>query len=281
MRVGIDGVSGLHGHRVPAGPDPARRHPSRRQRLGTVRAVQRAGGHLPHPHHLSHRQHRRRKPHARSRPRPHGITSASRSIPRSFAAACEPRSATGITSAPNRTGRWWTRSSGLWNRRYFDERLAAELASCQRHGRVLSCVMADIDHFKKLNDWCGHPAGDDVIRVVADVLRQGCRGEDSICRYGGEESRSSAPTWPAGRGDPRRALRGAVEAAPLTIPDQHATCSFGVADSTAGAAGLVARADAALVSARTRRPKSRRAPRTRPSGATTSRRPGPELAVKR
>lgn len=141
--------------------------------------------------------------------------------------------------------------SGLWNRRYFDERLAADLAGCQRHGRVLSCIMADIDYFKKLNDTYGHPAGDDVIRVVAEALRAGCRSEDSVCRYGGEEFAILCPDVDGvGAAVLAERLRGAIESAPLTIPNANVTCSFGVADSTVGAADLVARADAALYRAK-------------------------------
>jgi len=141
--------------------------------------------------------------------------------------------------------------TGLWNRRYFDQRLAAELAGCERHGSVLSCIIADIDHFKKLNDVHGHAAGDDVIRVVAGVLRSGCRGEDVASRYGGEEFAILCPDVSGvGAAVLAERLRAAVAAASLMIPGTHVTCSFGVADYAGAGADLVSAADAALYRAK-------------------------------
>jgi diguanylate cyclase (GGDEF)-like protein len=77
--------------------------------------------------------------------------------------------------------------TGLYNRRHLDERLASELAGSQRHGRALSLLMIDIDHFKKVNDDRGHLAGDEALKMVAFVLRGAVRKEDVIARYGGEE----------------------------------------------------------------------------------------------
>lgn len=77
--------------------------------------------------------------------------------------------------------------TGLWNRAYLDERLAAEAALARRHHRPLSAIMADVDRFKLINDAHGHPFGDDVLRRVAQALSSCCRTEDIVCRYGGEE----------------------------------------------------------------------------------------------
>jgi len=77
--------------------------------------------------------------------------------------------------------------TGLWNRAYLDTRLAAELSAAQRSSRPLSCVMADVDHFKSVNDTYGHGFGDDVLRTIAKVFSGCCRAEDIVCRYGGEE----------------------------------------------------------------------------------------------
>jgi diguanylate cyclase (GGDEF)-like protein len=77
--------------------------------------------------------------------------------------------------------------TGLYNRRHFDERLTSELAAAQRHGRPLSLVLVDIDHFKKVNDEHGHLAGDEALKMVAFVLRGAVRKEDVLARYGGEE----------------------------------------------------------------------------------------------
>jgi diguanylate cyclase (GGDEF)-like protein len=77
--------------------------------------------------------------------------------------------------------------TGLYNRRHLDERLAAELAGAQRHGRPLSILMIDIDHFKEVNDAHGHLAGDEALKMVAFILRAAVRKEDVLARYGGEE----------------------------------------------------------------------------------------------
>jgi diguanylate cyclase (GGDEF)-like protein len=77
--------------------------------------------------------------------------------------------------------------TGLYNRRHLDERLAAELAAAQRHGRPVSLLMVDVDHFKAVNDVHGHLAGDEALKMVAFVLRGAVRKEDVLARYGGEE----------------------------------------------------------------------------------------------
>lgn len=77
--------------------------------------------------------------------------------------------------------------TGLFNRRYLDEMLERELARAKREGPPLTVMMLDIDHFKKLNDTYGHPAGDEVLRSLAARLREHSRAEDIPCRYGGEE----------------------------------------------------------------------------------------------
>jgi two-component system cell cycle response regulator len=73
------------------------------------------------------------------------------------------------------------------NRGSLVERLQQEIAYCQRHKRQLSLVMLDVDYFKKVNDTFGHPAGDFVLRFLAEQLRRHLRLEDVLGRYGGEE----------------------------------------------------------------------------------------------
>lgn len=75
----------------------------------------------------------------------------------------------------------------LLNRRAFDERLRTALASALRYRRPLSLVIADLDHFKRVNDEHGHAAGDAVLRDFADMLRTGSRSVDVVARIGGEE----------------------------------------------------------------------------------------------
>ncbi len=77
--------------------------------------------------------------------------------------------------------------TGLYNRRHFEERLSSELSAAERHGRSLSLLMCDVDHFKSINDEHGHLAGDETLKMVANVLRGAVRKEDVLARYGGEE----------------------------------------------------------------------------------------------
>jgi two-component system cell cycle response regulator len=75
----------------------------------------------------------------------------------------------------------------LYNRRYFDQRLGEEHAFALRHQRPLSVILLDLDHFKRVNDSHGHPAGDEVLRQVAQLIKRCVRQEDIACRLGGEE----------------------------------------------------------------------------------------------
>ena len=74
-----------------------------------------------------------------------------------------------------------------YNKRFFLDRLPGELAFAKRHNKPLSLAMIDIDHFKKINDSYGHPAGDLVLRMLGSVLQKRLRAEDTFVRYGGEE----------------------------------------------------------------------------------------------
>lgn len=77
--------------------------------------------------------------------------------------------------------------TGLFNRHFMETALERELRRAARQQTSIAVLMADVDHFKKFNDEFGHEAGDSVLRQVADILIQTVRGEDIICRYGGEE----------------------------------------------------------------------------------------------
>ncbi len=77
--------------------------------------------------------------------------------------------------------------SGIFNRNYFDLVLKKELKRAIRYNKVFSLLMLDIDDFKKVNDTKGHVFGDLVIKNLARLLKDVCREEDVICRYGGEE----------------------------------------------------------------------------------------------
>jgi diguanylate cyclase (GGDEF)-like protein len=77
--------------------------------------------------------------------------------------------------------------TGLYNRRYFSERLHTELRFATRHRTVLGILLLDLDHFKNVNDTFGHVAGDRVLTHVAAALVATMRAEDVVTRYGGEE----------------------------------------------------------------------------------------------
>jgi two-component system, cell cycle response regulator len=77
--------------------------------------------------------------------------------------------------------------TGLANRKQLDTVLSEELPRAQRHGRSLSLLMIDIDHFKTINDSFGHVTGDSVLRGIATALQKRVRPNDKLGRYGGEE----------------------------------------------------------------------------------------------
>lgn len=77
--------------------------------------------------------------------------------------------------------------TGLFNRRYLQRRLTAELERSRRSGSELAVMMVDVDHFKTINDRLGHAVGDLVLSQVADVLRRAVRLSDVCIRYGGDE----------------------------------------------------------------------------------------------
>jgi diguanylate cyclase (GGDEF)-like protein len=77
--------------------------------------------------------------------------------------------------------------TGLFNRRYLETRLEAEVERARRQGQDLALLLIDIDDFKRVNDTRGHLEGDRVLRDVADLLRAGVRIFDVCARYGGEE----------------------------------------------------------------------------------------------
>jgi two-component system, cell cycle response regulator len=77
--------------------------------------------------------------------------------------------------------------TATFNRRYFVDRLHAEVRFAVRHDKSLALLFIDIDHFKKINDTYGHQAGDHVLASVARVMTSTIRTEDVLARYGGEE----------------------------------------------------------------------------------------------
>jgi diguanylate cyclase (GGDEF)-like protein len=77
--------------------------------------------------------------------------------------------------------------TGIFNRRFFELRIAEEIERARRFGTGLGVIMIDIDQFKRLNDEFGHLLGDEVLRQVSSILHRQLRKIDVVCRYGGEE----------------------------------------------------------------------------------------------
>lgn len=77
--------------------------------------------------------------------------------------------------------------TGLYNRRFLENRLQEEFSRSERQQQSFCIIMADLDSFKVYNDICGHLAGDNVLRKMADLMRRSAREMDIVTRYGGEE----------------------------------------------------------------------------------------------
>ena len=143
--------------------------------------------------------------------------------------------------------------TGLFNRRYMEESLDREIRRAAREGYGLGLLLADVDHFKQLNDAFGHAAGDAVLRRIGRFLGAGIRGEDIACRFGGEEFVIILPK--ARLGDAYRraeALREGIKPRPQDEPTDlypTASMSVGVAaypEHGASAAELILAADSAM-----------------------------------
>ena len=108
--------------------------------------------------------------------------------------------------------------TGLYNRRGFFELARHELESSWRFDRPLALLMLDIDHFKAVNDTYGHPAGDEVLRVLSTRIRDALRDVDLICRIGGEEFCIMLPESSAeGAHGAAERLRLAICEEPITV----------------------------------------------------------------
>lgn len=123
--------------------------------------------------------------------------------------------------------------TGLWNRTYLDAHVTIELSSARRADAPLSCIMADVDCFKSINDSYGHSFGDDVLRTIAAIFAKNCRAEDIVCRYGGEEFTILLPITDIQRAAQlAERLRVKIESEPFFYRNSpvKVTCSFGVAN---------------------------------------------------
>ncbi len=148
--------------------------------------------------------------------------------------------------------------TGLHNRRYMESQLRALLERVQHGGAPVSVLIADIDHFKRVNDLFGHDAGDEVIRQFSERLASNFRPRDLACRFGGEEFVVIMPeTAPEVAMQIAERLRLSVSNSPFYIGRARdaldVTCSVGVAvgsELNDTAELVLKRADQALYSAK-------------------------------
>lgn len=142
--------------------------------------------------------------------------------------------------------------TGLLNRRYIEERLTEEVKRSNRHGFPMSFMMLDVDEFKSYNDQFGHPAGDDALKLVADVLRDTLRAADVAARFGGEEFAILLPQTTGEEASTiAERLRHNVEQ--TQFPHRQVTLSIGIANCSAelcSSMNLVSAADKALYEAK-------------------------------
>ena len=145
--------------------------------------------------------------------------------------------------------------TGVYNRRFFDETLQREFERVRRYGSVMTLAIADVDFFKQVNDTYSHQIGDEVLKIVAHILRQSSRVSDIVARYGGEEFALIFPETPLHCATAAcEKIRNAVATHywESLAEGLHVTISFGIADSCAkkSVAHLLASADAKLYEAK-------------------------------
>jgi diguanylate cyclase (GGDEF)-like protein len=145
--------------------------------------------------------------------------------------------------------------TGLYNHRFFHERLRAELTRASRTRDSVALLMFDIDDFKRVNDICGHGVGDQILIALSETVRKLVRGSDVVCRLGGEEFAVIMPS--CGSGDAvglARRLMDRLEARPIDAAGEISV-SIGVAQGPEHAMNpreLVACAEAAMMAAKAR-----------------------------
>ncbi len=122
--------------------------------------------------------------------------------------------------------------TGIHNRRYFDKMLAREWSRFERYKHGFTLLLIDLDHFKSINDTHGHQLGDEVLRRIANTLRNTLRASDVIARYGGEEFAVIAPEMNVQVAlQVAERLRENVKKSAMPEPIERVTVSIGVAST--------------------------------------------------
>ena len=146
--------------------------------------------------------------------------------------------------------------TGLYNHRRFQEMLSEEFKRLNRQSSPVSLILTDIDHFKKVNDTYGHPAGDLVLKGVSKIIREAIRDIDVPARYGGEEFAVILPGTDAegGRQIAERVRKAVMEASFSSEGKElKVTISLGIASAPADASRkeeLIEKSDQALYHAK-------------------------------
>ncbi len=144
--------------------------------------------------------------------------------------------------------------TGLANRRYLDRMLGHYLEERERTGQPLSLIMADLDHFKQVNDTWGHTIGDQALRQFATFLQGQCRSVDFLARFGGEEFMVLLPgaSLATAARVAERLRKNVRSATPAELGQRWLTASFGVAEAAPEetASQVLKRADVALYQAK-------------------------------
>lgn len=128
--------------------------------------------------------------------------------------------------------------TGIYNLRFFIERMRQEISRAKRHSIPLSIIYFDLDYFKKVNDQYGHPVGDIVLREISNQVKKITREHDIFARVGGEEFSILLPSCELSNAKIQaERIRTSIENLAIAIPDNgvlHSTVSIGVVSWISG-----------------------------------------------
>ena len=144
--------------------------------------------------------------------------------------------------------------TGLWNRKYLEDHVAAQMSMAHRTGRPLACIAIDVDGLRQVNQRHGVPFGDEILRSLGNILLSQCRAEDAVSHFdGGKFAVLVSGMSRSGAGRLADRLCAQIQRQLLSHGGKEigVTCSFGVADTiVAGESSLLERAEMALIRAK-------------------------------